>query len=176
MFKRLPSALFRFFTTAFILYASLFLFYQFLIKKYSSYDQQFIGHIIYSAEKILHLVGYSTFKVLQDLDLQVIGIDGSNGVWIGSECNAIKLFCLFSVFIIAYPGPRKHKLWYVPLGILSIHLLNILRVVALTIIAKESPHLLDFNHSYVFTFLIYAFIFSLWMIWVNKLAPEMKNE
>src|SRR4051812_37434778 len=90
-------------------YIVLYIIYQFIIKKYTYYDQNFIGQIIESADSILHLFGYKTFKVLQDRDLQVIGIDGSNGVWIGSNCNAITLFTLFSVFVIFYPGHQKSK-------------------------------------------------------------------
>jgi exosortase family protein XrtF len=108
--------------------------------------------------------------VLQDRDLQVIGIDGSNGVWVGSNCNAITLFALFAVFIISYPGNQKHKWWYLVLGMITIHLLNILRVAALAIIARNSPLSLDFNHTYTFTFLIYGYIFLLWMIWVSRFA------
>lgn len=127
---------------------------------------------------MLKLIGYKTFMVLQDRDMQVIGIDGSNGVWVGSNCNAITLFALFAVFIIAYPGNQKNKLWYIPAGILAIHVLNILRVVCLAIIAYYWPYALDFNHTYTFTFLVYAFIFFLWMIWVNKFAGKSgsKNE
>lgn len=153
-----------------LLYLLLFLIHQFLIKRETHYDQRFITLILESADLVLRLLGYKTFKVLQDRDMQVLGIDGSNGVWVGSNCNAISLFSLFSVFILAYPGPWKHKLWYIPAGILAIHLINILRVVALAIIAKWDYTWLDFNHTYTFTILVYGFIFGLWMLWVNRFS------
>jgi len=164
------NAFIRFIAIAGILYLVLYIIYQFIVKRYTYYDQAFIGTIIKSSDYVLRLVGYKTFLVLQDRDFQVIGIDGSNGVWVGSNCNAITLFSLFSVFIIAYPGYQKAKLWYIPLGIISIHILNILRVVALALIAKYAPDYLNFNHTYTFTFLIYSFIFLLWMIWINKFS------
>src|SRR4051812_47728802 len=83
------------------LYLLFYLVYQFVVKRYSYYDQSFIRFLIESSDQVLHWIGYTTFKVMQDRDMQVIGIDGSNGVWIGSNCNAITLFGLFSVFIIA---------------------------------------------------------------------------
>lgn len=150
-----------------MLYLLLFLVHQFVVKRYTYYDQRFITWIIEGANLGLKVLGYKTFMVLQDRDIQVLGIDGSNGVWVGSNCNAISLFTLFSVFIIAYPGPWKHKAWYIPAGILAIHLINILRVIALAIIANYNPYLLDFNHTYTFTFLVYGFIFLLWILWVN---------
>ncbi len=169
---RLPLA--RFFIVAGVLYATLFLVYQFVVKRYTYYDQSFIGIIVQQTNYLLNLLGYKTFMVLQDRDFQVVGIDASNGVWIGSECNALKLFALFAVFVIAYPGPVKHKLWFVPAGIIAIHFLNVLRVALLAIISKANAGWLDFNHSYTFTFLVYGFIFGLWMIWVNFFASPSK--
>ena len=149
------NAFLRFIFTAGILYLVLYLIYQFIVKTYTFYDK---------------LAGYKTFKVLQDRDFQVIGIDGSNGVWVGSNCNAITLFSLFAVFIIAYPGNQKNKLWYIPAGIIAIHFLNIMRVVALAMIANSYPEYLNFNHTFTFTFIVYSFIFLLWIVWVNKFA------
>lgn len=166
------NAFVRFIIRAGLLYLIFYLIYQFLVKRYTLYDQGFIGWIIQAADLVLNALGYTTFKVLQDRDMQVLGIDGSNGVWVGSNCNAITLFSLFAVFVIAYPGNQKDKLWYIPAGIVAIHLLNILRVVALAIIANAYPQYLNFNHTYTFTFLIYLFIFALWMLWVNKLAER----
>lgn len=153
-------------------YLILYLIHQFLVKRHSLYDQKFIGTIIISAENILNLIGYKTFKRLQDLDFQIVGIDGSNGVWVGSNCNAISLFMLFIVFVAWYPGHQKAKLWFIPFGIITIHILNILRVVALAMISLYSPNWLDFNHSYTFTFIVYAYIFFLWMWWVNSFANK----
>jgi exosortase family protein XrtF len=169
------NAFVRFITIAGILYVILYLIYQFVVKRYTYYDQAFIGQIIRAADVVLRAVGYKTFMVLQDRDFQVIGIDGSNGVWVGSNCNALTLFALFSVFVIAYPGHQKAKLWFIPAGMIAIHLLNILRVVALALIANYYPSRLDFNHTYTFTFLIYAFIFGLWMLWINKFADIKKQ-
>jgi len=166
------NAFVRFIISSGALYLLLYLIYQFIIKRYTFYDQKFIGSIIESADTLLHALGYTTFKVLQDRDMQVIGVDGSNGVWVGSNCNAITLFALFSVFIITYPGNQKHKLWFIPAGILAIHLLNILRVVALALISYYYPQYLNFNHTYTFTFLVYFFIFLLWIIWVNKFSVK----
>ena len=172
LFKQ--NAFVKFVFTAGFLYLFLYIIYQFVVKKYTFYDQKFIGSIIHSVNFFLENIGYTTFTVLQDRDYQVIGIDGSNGVWIGSNCNAITLFSLFSVFIIAYPGKIKTKLWFIPLGILAIHLLNIFRVIALVLIAFYYPKYLNFNHTYTFTFLVYSFIFLLWMIWVNNYSNKIK--
>ena len=155
-----------------LVYLSLYLIYEFLIKQYTFIDEAFIRIIINATDAILHLFGYRTFKILRDTDFQAIGIDGSNGVWVGTGCDAITLFFLFAVFIIAYPGHQKSKFWFVPAGILSIHFLNIFRVVALALISLKCPQYLDLNHTYTFTFIIYGYIFLLWMFWVNKFSAR----
>lgn len=169
------NAFVKFISLAGFLYLVLYLLHTFVIKKYTYYDQKFIGTIVRAAEWVLNLFGYKTGTRLQDLDMQVVWIDGGNGVWVGSNCNAIALFCLFAVFIIAYPGMQKNKWWFIPLGIILIHILNILRVAALAMIAYYfPPETLQFNHTYTFTFIVYAFIFGLWMIWINKYAQSQK--
>lgn len=166
------NALLKFLIYAGTTYIILYLIHQFVVKRHTYYDQRFIGQIIVGADHFLHFLGYKTFLVLQDSDFQVIGIDGSNGVWVGSNCNAISLFILFSVFIAWYPGHYKAKLWFIPLGIITIHLFNIIRVVCLALIAYYYPKYLDFNHTYTFTLFVYAYIFLLWVWWVNKFSNK----
>ncbi len=176
LFSITKNKFLRFLFTSSSIYLILYLIYQFYIKRYTVLDQAFIRLIINSADVILHAFGFKTMKILRDTDYQAIAIDGSNGIWIGAACNAITLFFLFTVFIVAYPGEQKKKIWYIPLGIFAIHFLNILRVVALAIIALYQPASLDFNHTYTFTFVVYGFIFMLWMIWVNKFAEPAANK
>jgi len=59
------------------------------------------------------------------------------------------------------------------MGIVLIFALNVLRVVGLAIVQKNvSEKWLEFNHTYTFTIIVYAFIFGLWLIWVNKIAGK----
>lgn len=169
------NALLAFLLKAGATYTLLYLIHQFIVKRYTFYDQDFIGLIIRSSDFLLKLLGYKTFLVLQDSDFQVIGVDGSGGVWVGSECNALSLFILFTVFVLWYPGHQKAKWWFIPFGILTIHLLNIIRVVALALIANYNPLALDFNHTYTFTFIVYGYIFLLWVWWVNRFASRKSS-
>jgi exosortase family protein XrtF len=117
---------------------------------------------------ILEGLGYTVFTGSDRL----IGIDGTGGLWIGDNCNGIALFSLFTGFIIAYPGNWKKKLYFIPLGILMIEILNILRVVFLAILDTHSRTWTEFNHTYTFTIIIYGFIFFLWMLWTNKISDK----
>ncbi len=171
MFKKIKDNTFQFFLLkASVLYGLCYFLYEFVIKRTTNGDQLFIRQIINLCQWIFDGLGYKTFASREVNDVQVFGIDGSNGVWIGGPCNGITLMFLFAIFVIAYPGNLKNKLWYVPTGILVVHSINILRILALALIANYYPSYLNFNHTYTFTFIAYSAVFGLWMLWVNKLS------
>ncbi len=124
------------------------------------------------ANLFTEIFGYSTtVEVTRDLVIAKITDFGpTHGTWIGEPCNGIKVMGLFSIFLIAFPGPWKPKLWYIPMGVVIIHIANTLRVSALTIIEAKWPQYLDFNHNVTFQVLIYGIIFLMWYIWVQKFS------
>ena len=98
---------------------------------------------------------------------------GISNLLIVPNCNALELMVLFAGFIIAFPGPRRKKLWVIPAGIIAIHLVNVLRSVALIRLAYSSYNrFFDFTHHYLFTMSIYLFIFLLWMWYVNSVSKK----
>lgn len=165
----------RFFILAAVLYVSWFVLYELVIKPRTNIDEKLISLIITQGSFILHLLGYQTYRNQEDLDMQIIGIDGAHPVWIGSPCNAMTLFAFFALFVIAFPSSFKSKLWFIPLGILLIHFVNLLRVIGLALINFYAPQYLNFNHTYTFTILVYALIFGLWMWWVNRSLRKAKE-
>jgi exosortase family protein XrtF len=160
----------KFILTASVVYLFCYLIYELVIKKYTLIDEYIIRIIIENTDDILRRLDFKTFKTTELNDFQIIGIHGSIGVWVGKACDAISLFIVFSVFILAFPGNQRDKWWFVPFGILTIHILNVIRVVGLTIITYYAPEWLEFNHTYAFTFLVYSYILLLWIWWVNKYA------
>ena len=119
---------------------------------------------------VLRLFGYNSQSSVVDNMYNVISLDGKYAVSIEDGCNGLVLMFLFAGFVIAYPGPLKKKLWYIPAGLAVIYMLNIVRVVALVINHKVSASTFDFNHKFTFTTTLYAVIFALWMLWANKFA------
>lgn len=177
MFNNLKKNKFHFFIIkASILYGLCFFLYEFIVKRNTMGDQLFIRDIINLCQLIFKMMGYETFASKEVNDVQVFGIDGSNGVWIGGPCNGITLMFLFAIFIIAYPGNLKNKLWYLPLGVVIVYSINILRIIALALISFRCPQYLDFNHTYTFTFIAYSAVFGLWMLWVNKFSVSKNIE
>jgi exosortase family protein XrtF len=119
----------------------------------------------------LELFGY-----MVDQDYMVNGCEarivfaGAGSICIGSGCSGLELFLLFFGFILLMKGRLKDKLWFVPLGFLGILVLNIIRIILLSIIYYHTPQYLDFNHKYTFVIIVYGAIFGLWVLWVNKFA------
>jgi len=126
-------------------------------------DNLLVAHLIDINKLLLESLGYSIFT-----KSDLIGIDGSSGLIVSAPCNGLSLFVLFAGFIIAYPGNLKSKLWFIPLGLLIIDILNIIRILLLIIIVKYSPEWLEFNHSYTFTLIMYLIIFLMWMKFAGK--------
>ncbi|HXB38899.1 MAG TPA: archaeosortase/exosortase family protein [Bacteroidia bacterium] len=167
----------RFTIYAGLLYVSWFLLYELLIKPKTTIDEKLISVIITNARFLLNLFGFTTYRAVEEDNMQLLGIDGGHPIWVGTPCNAMTLFAFFTLFIIAFPGNIKQKLWFIPLGILIIHVANLLRVIGLTLINYYKPEYLEFNHTYTFTIFVYGIIFALWMWWVNfSLKSLKKNE
>jgi len=158
----------RFLIFVFILYMGWYCIYNFWLHPMGIIDLAVIEITIEISRWILELFNYTVFTGVE----RVIGIDGTGGLWIGDNCNAIALFALFSGFIIAYTGKAKYKIIYILFGIFSIELLNVFRVVGLAILDTHSRAWTEFNHTYTFNIIIYAYIFLLWMLWVNKFSGK----
>lgn len=172
----LSNPLVKFSAFASGLYLIWYVLYEFLLKHKTNFDNLVIDNLVFISRKMLNILGYT---YLEDKDLlyeDVVQISGSlNGVTVGAPCDGIVLLALFTVFIIAFPGPWKHKAWFLPLGLISIHVINAIRITSLAIIAHVKIEWLQFNHDYTFTILVYAYVFALWMIWVYKFSPLRKQ-
>ena len=124
----------------------------------------------------LRLFGY-----VVDQDYMVNGCEarivfaGAGAICIGSGCSGLELFLLFFGFIILMRGRLKDKMWFVPLGFLGILILNIIRIIVLSVIYYHAPQYLDFNHKYTFVIIVYGAIFGLWVLWVNKFANRSND-
>jgi exosortase/archaeosortase family protein len=95
---------------------------------------------------------------------------------VNTSCSGLKQFYQWTVLILLFPGPWKHKLWYIPAGIIVIHLINIFRIVALSIILMLNPDIWDFCHMWILRPFFYVVIFIMWVIWVEKLKNKRKTK
>lgn len=93
-------------------------------------------------------------------------------------CNGFILAILFLVFIVAFQGSWRKMLWFIPMGLACIFILNQLRLILLTIIAVDYSSQMHFFHKYFFTGVIYGIILLLWYWWarINKVNTKPQNQ
>lgn len=163
--QRLP----RFLLTAALLYVAWYFFYNQLLHAGSAglkYDKALCNNIAEASAAVLRSIGYKS----EALNGAEVHLSGWHVVNVGWQCDGLPVMALFAGFIIAYPGPWRAKLWFVPLGMLLIHGINVLRVAGLALNHLYSQKTMYFNHHYTYTIIVYGFIFWLWTIWVQRFA------
>ena len=75
---------------------------------------------------------------------------------------------VFFCIIAFYPGSEKHKLWFIPLGLLLIWVLNVIRISSIIGLFEIYPNNFELFHElskYVFYFIIFMF----WVFWEEKI-------
>ena len=111
--------------------------------------------------------------VLQDHTLQ---FPAKYGIIISDGCTGLKQIIQVLLLFLIYPGPLKHKAWFIPAGIILIHLTNITRITLLAIAMNLNLPSIHFIHTYPLRLFFYVVIFGLWWIWVEKITPKGKKE
>ncbi|RLD29340.1 MAG: exosortase family protein XrtF [Bacteroidetes bacterium] len=92
-------------------------------------------------------------------------------------CNSISIIILFISFIIAFSGKFKVTLFYLLSGAVLIYVVNLIRIVILSIGLYHYPWRREILHIAIFPLIIYGLVFLLWMFWVNRFANlKPKND
>lgn len=84
-------------------------------------------------------------------------------VW---DCTGLKQVLEFAFTILLFPACHKHKLWYIPLGVILMVLMNFLRLTVVFVAGYEGIDSMVFTHS-LFKFVFNGFIFLMWLIWTE---------
>lgn len=160
----------RFIGLGALLYLAWYLLYEFVLKPHTALDEVVATNLVQGSTWLLELLSYEVMDAATCARPNALGIVGGDCLQVGAPCDGVVLFALFICFIVAFPGPWKKRLWYIPLGLALIHLSNLIRIASLVLILFYSPESLAFNHDYTFTIFVYVVIFALWYGWVGK-AP-----
>lgn len=145
------------------IYFGLTLIYDFYIEPETSLDESLIYLIISQAEFLLALLGYDLLPSNSMYQFH-FGIADTTGVIVGAPCNGISLFILYVTFVCVFKGKVIYKLLFGICGVVIIHLLNMIRVLALALVVKFNPDMLDFHHKYTFTLFVYVMVFLMWFL------------
>ena len=99
---------------------------------------------------------------------RTIHFEKNGFITISEGCSGLKPILQFVLLMLIFPGPWKHKAWFIPMGIVIVHLTNLFRITGLAVITVTIPQYWEFAHDYLFRPFFYVVIFFLWVWWVEK--------
>lgn len=165
-------------------FLGVYIFFSFLYKLYldvsvgAVFFPDYVTHLVSVQTKdILNVIGYNTqvFPYRNEASL-LMSINGRELARIIEGCNAISVIILFISFIIAFSGKLKITLFYLLWGSVLIYVVNLIRIVLLTLCLYHYPEQKEILHDVVFPVIIYGFVFLLWIFWVNRFSKlKIKN-
>ena len=105
-----------------------------------------------------------------------LNYDGKSILAVYEGCNGINVMIIFIAFVVAFGPLTKTVLWFIPVGLLIIHLMNLARITLLFWVSIYLEDLMYFTHKYFFTAILYVVVFVLWVWWVKKYAIKKEAE
>ncbi len=110
---------------------------------------------------------------------RVIYFENNGFIGINHSCSGLKPILQFVLLMLLFPGPWRHKAWFIPMGVMLVHLTNLFRISGLAVVTITVPQYWDFAHDNIFRPFFYVVIFLLWVWWVERFrskAPRHLNE
>lgn len=87
-------------------------------------------------------------------------------------CNGINVAIIFVAFVVAFGPWSRAMLWFIPVGLVIIHIMNLARITLLFWVSVYLKHYMYFMHKYFFTAILYMVVFVLWIWWVKKFTSN----
>lgn len=159
----------RFLTISVSIYLIWFIIYDLWLKTEGTLDSWLTKTLTDNTITCLRWLKIQSFHSMQGKDHIIMGPD-KKIIEISNACNGLVLYPLYIGFILAIPGRAKWMVVMALIGSIIIFVVNVLRAVILCLIKIHYPLYLDFNHRYTFAIMVYAVIFFLWFIWINKFS------
>jgi exosortase H (IPTLxxWG-CTERM-specific) len=99
-------------------------------------------------------------------------------VTIYNGCNGLITSLIFVSGVLAFPARWSAKLVGVVGGLLSIQIINLIRIISLFYIGIYLPQFFNQSHIFIWQSLVILAGVTLWIIWAHKFAmpPRPKDE
>ncbi|KJD31955.1 molecular chaperone GroEL [Tamlana nanhaiensis] len=171
----------KFILTFLVVYTVLSFTYKFYLQYSdgSKFYPDYLTHLVAKqSEILLNDFGYKVFMQPHpnEPSMKLI-FNGKYLARIVEGCNSVSVIILFVSFIVAFSGSLKSTIFYVVFGSVLIYIVNLLRIVVLSIGLYKYPEHDHVLHNVIFPAIIYGMLFLLWVIWVNQFSKfENKNE
>ena len=130
--------------------------------------------VAFQSAKVLDFLNYKTILVDQpEYETTWFYVKNQYVSRMVEGCNAISVMILFVAFIFAFFKGKKTFV-FAFLGLLCLHIMNVLRISGLNILIIEHPKYTKIGHDYFFPAIIYGTVVALWLIWIKFFA--LKDE
>lgn len=122
---------------------------------------------------LLDILGYNA-TLQPNISHQTLSLtlNGSYSVSIVEGCNSISVIILFTAFVVAFAEGFKKTMLFILFGVVVIYVINLLRIVLLTVALYKFSNYSEVLHTVVFPGIIYSIVFLLWMGWVRMLKTD----
>jgi len=180
LFKKYKSVI-RFILTFLSVYIVLSLGYKFYLDSSdgSKYYPDYITNMVAKqSEDLLNVFGYDSKAIPhEDEPTMKLIVNKKYVARVIEGCNSVSVIILFMSFIFAFAGKKHTTIMYVLAGSVLIYVVNLLRIVILSIGLYHYPWRREILHTVIFPLIIYGMVFLLWMFWVNRFSHiNTKNE
>ena len=118
-----------------------------------------------------HVFGIDITTITDHRLIAALSKEGSLvNVVIAPECASLKQWLHWLFLMLIFPGPWKHKAWYIPAGLVIIEWTNVVRICGILMMQIQWPRPNTFHiaHDYIFKAFFYFVIFLMWVLWVEK--------
>ncbi|MCA0930946.1 exosortase family protein XrtF [Lutimonas saemankumensis] len=167
--KAIIVFLVKFFTTYFILFGVYSLYLNQTQQKSNGFVcSPITGKVAKHVLKVSEMLGYNAEieQNTRELSIKFI-LDGVYVSRIVEGCTSISVIILFLSFIIAFSGSLRNTLWFGIFGSILIYIVNVLRIIALSVLYHKFPEYQRVLHDLLFPAIIYGLTFILWITWVK---------
>jgi exosortase/archaeosortase family protein len=108
--------------------------------------------------------------------IRITYIGSLKSVFVEDHCLAIPAMVIFTGSVLLFTGKWRDKLWFIPLGLMGILLINIGRLVFVcTAFQHFSAGFYKINHSFVYVVITYGLIFMMIIWWMTKFSNDEKT-
>ena len=124
-------------------------------------------------EGLLKVLGYDSVVLASPVfPLMNLYINGLQVARIIEGCNSVSLIILFVAFMLSFFGKPKSTVLYTLGGVVLIYLINIGRLVLLSVGIYEYPQYSELLHKIIFPLIIYATVLLLWLLWIRRYTKK----
>lgn len=116
---------------------------------------------------LLNAVGYDcSYANVPDQRKVALYESGAVVLNVFEGCNGLNVMIVFVAFLLAFGGPWRGLLYFLPTGLVVIHLFNLLRIHLLFHLALNDSDQFYYYHKYFFTASLYLVVLGLWALWI----------